>query len=99
VTVECQGVKDAIKALSEYVEVFQECQCCLCQSEDVIPTHRQAQGYDFYEMTCSGCGAKLSFGQTKEGERLFPKRKDKDGREIGKFGWHQYQGPSPDDRF
>ena len=92
VTLECQGVKEAIRALSEYAEVFRETQCGLCQSDQVIPTHRQAKGYDFYEMECLSCGAVLSFGQTKEGGRLFPKRKNADGYEIGKDGWHQYQG-------
>jgi translation initiation factor 2 beta subunit (eIF-2beta)/eIF-5 len=98
VTIQCQTVKEAIKELSEYGVVFGESKCEMCQSEQVIPTYKLAKGYDFYEMTCTDCGASLSFGQTKEGERLFPKRKDKDGNAIGKFGWHQYQSQN-DDRF
>lgn len=91
IEVESGGVKDAIQGLSEYAEVFAETVCGLCKSDQVAPSHRTAQGYDFYEMACLGCGAKLSFGQTREGGRLFAKRKDKDGREIGKNGWHQWQ--------
>ena len=96
ITVECQSVKEGVRALSEYAEFFGENQCGLCQSEQVRPVHRVAKGYDFYEMECCACGAQLSFGQTKEGERLFAKTRDKDGNEIGKFGWHQYQHTQPD---
>lgn len=96
VTVECDTVKDAIKVISEYAEVFCEGECGLCQGTDVAPLHRTSKGYDFYEIECLSCGARLSFGQTKEGGRLYPKRKDKDGVEIGKHGWHQYQYTQPD---
>ena len=92
IEVEAQSVKDAMRDLSEYAEVFGETVCGVCQSDKVCPAHRVAKGYDFYEMECLSCGAKLSFSQTREGERLFPKRKDKDGYEIGKAGWFQYQG-------
>jgi hypothetical protein len=98
ITIECQGVKEAIKSLSDYAEVFGETTCGMCKSEHVVPSHRFTKGYDFYEMVCISCGAKLSFGQTKEGDRLFPKRSDRDGNEIGTNGWHQYQ-PQNDDRF
>ena len=91
IEVDANGVKEAIQALSEYSEVFQELTCGLCQGNNVVPNHRQAKGYDFYEMRCLTCGARLSFGQTKEGGRLFPKRNDKDGNEIGARGWHQWE--------
>jgi hypothetical protein len=91
IEVEANSVKDAIRDLSEYAEVLGECQCGQCGSDRVQPTHRLAKGYDFFEMVCLACGAQLSFGQTREGGRLFPKRKDKDGCELGKNGWHHYQ--------
>lgn len=90
IEVEAETVKEAIRGLSEYAEVFGETKCGLCGGDRVLPTHRNAKGYDFYEIVCLSCGAKLSFGQTKEGERLFPKRRDQGG-EIGTNGWHQYQ--------
>ena len=91
IEVEAQSVKDAMRDLSEYAEVFGETVCGVCQSDKVTPEHRVAKGYDFYSMVCQSCGAKLDFGQTREGERLFPKRKDRDNNEIGKQGWNQYQ--------
>lgn len=94
IEVEAQSVKEALQAVCEYAQVFGECQCGLCGSDKVMPCHRVAKGYEFYSMECLGCGAQLSFGQTKEGGRLFPKRKDQNGYEVGKHGWHQYQQES-----
>lgn len=91
IEVDSASVKDAIKGIAEYAEFFCETECKLCKSPSVTPSHRLAKGYDFYEMVCLSCGAKLSFGQAKEGGRLFPKRKDQDGNEIGTQGWHRYQ--------
>jgi hypothetical protein len=91
IEVDANSVKEAIQGLSEYTEVFSQGECGLCQSHEVAPMHREAQGFSFYEMTCLSCGARLSFGQTREGGRLFPKRKDKDGNPIGNWGWHKFQ--------
>ncbi len=44
------------------------------------------QSYTYYALLCQACGASLSFGQTREGERLFPKR------DKGTRGWEIYQG-------
>lgn len=101
ITVDAKTVKEAIKAFSEYAEVFSETICGACESTEVVPLHRLSKGYDFYEMHCMACGARLSFGQTKEGERLFPKRKDKDGNEFENDGWrkYQYSQQDNDDRF
>lgn len=94
IEVDAVSVKEAIKGISEYAEVFGETVCGLCKSQSVAPVHRNAQGYDFYEMACLSCGAKLSYGQAKEGGRLFPKRADQDGNEIGTRGWHHYKRES-----
>ena len=85
-TVEGESAKDAMKAISDYADVFAESVCGACQSTELLPSHRTAKGYDFYEMVCLACGARLSFGQLKEGNRLFPKRRDQNGNEIGKEG-------------
>ncbi len=91
IEIDASSVKEAIIGLAEYSEVFSQAECGLCQSHEIAPMHRSAQGYDFYEMGCLSCGAKLGFGQTREGGRLFPKRKDQDGNVIGVNGWHKYQ--------
>ena len=89
--VEVGSVKDALKELSDYAEVFSETTCGSCGSQEVRPLVRTARGYEFYEVACLACNAKLSFGQTREGDKLFPKRRDQNGDEIGKNGWHQYE--------
>mgnify|MGYP001348781510 CR=1 FL=1 len=101
ITVDAKTVKDAIKEFSEYAEEFIEMICGACESTEVVPLHRLSKGYEFYEMHCMACGAALSFGQTKEGERLFPKRKDKDGNAYENDGWRKYQYTKQDndDRF
>jgi hypothetical protein len=91
VEVEAESVREAIRDLSDYVEVFSESQCGLCESEQIRPSYKVAKGYDFYELMCCNCGARLSFGQTKEGQRLFAKRRDGEGREIGVRGWYRYE--------
>lgn len=95
--VEAESVKEAIRDLSEFVEVFGESTCGACGSDQVQPRHRSAKGYDFYEIACLSCRATLSFGQTREGGRLFAKRRDQDGREIGQNGWYVYQPQQTDD--
>ena len=97
VEVDAMSVKEAFQALSDYAEPFRETTCGLCQGTDVVPNFRESkEGYAFYEMQCSSCGARLEFGQTKEGGRLFPRRKDKEGNPLGSNGWYQWQATQPD---
>ena len=76
IEVDCMSVKDAVQAISEYAEFFAEGECGLCKSRAVSPGHRRTkEGWNYYSMECLDCGARLDFGQTQEGERLFPKRR------------------------
>jgi len=103
VEVECMSVKEAIEEMSDYAEVFTNSQCGICKGEDVLPRHRKVQSsgktYDFYEMVCLSCGATLTFGQTLADHKLFPRRRDAKGNELGHDGWHQYQATQPDGDF
>jgi transposase-like protein len=93
--VDATNVKEAIRELSEYASVFGETTCGLCGSQRIQPSHRTAKGYEFYSWVCADCNAQLSYGQTKEGGRLFAKRRDQNGDEVGKNGWHQYSARQP----
>ena len=105
IEVDCMSVKEAVQAISEYAEFFVEGECGLCKSRAVAPSHRVAtrketgDKFNFYEMECLDCGAKLSFGQNKDGVRLFPKRTDEQGNEKGSQGWHQYHATQPSGGF
>lgn len=65
-----------------------ESKCGMCGGTDLKCSHRQPQGYDYYELVCCNheCGARFQFGQLKDPKgALFPKR------EEGQGGWSIYQ--------
>lgn len=95
---------EVVKELAALEEVFSEAKCGKCGSEDIRFRVRSVQDgkkeYEYPEMLCGGCWAKLSFGQS-EGGKLFPVRyereggeykKDADGNYIprGTRGWVKY---------
>jgi hypothetical protein len=103
---EASSQKDMFKLLADTQEVFDEETCGLCGSESLKFVVRNVDGNDFHEMLCRKCGARLSFGQSKQKPgSLFPIRKlTPDGRpsrkegEYGKHrGWTKYRGEQRDD--
>jgi len=81
VTAKCQleldveNVKDAIRQLSAFAEVFAEPACGACNSPNIRVEHRtDKEGHDYYSLRCNACGCQLSFGQHKNGQTLFTKR-------------------------
>jgi hypothetical protein len=88
---------DAFAQLASIDELFQDEACGLCKSKNVHFAHRVSGKFPYCERKCLGCGARLAFGKTEDGGRLFPKRKLKDGQpdmENGTFGehrgWHRF---------
>jgi len=89
---DAEGVKDAIKVMSEFMEVFGHQECGKCKSKQVFPEHRtDDEGHDYYSMKCLSCGCQLSFGQHKKGGTLFTKKKDKKGDWLPNGGWLTWQ--------
>lgn len=90
VEIDCADVKEAMKGLSMYGEVFAETTCGRCNSVNILPEHRtDDEGHDYYSLKCNDCGAELSFGQHKVGNTLFPKKKDLNGEFDGQYhGWY-----------
>ena len=100
VEVEAEGVKDAIKVMSQYLEVFGVQECGKCQSKAIVCQHSQdGEGHDYYKLRCTACGALLDFGQHRSGGTLFVKRKDKEGMWLPDGGWYHYnkRKPEPDE--
>ena len=79
--------------LASFQEVFEEDTCRKCDSDDlkfVVRKSKDSKGkvFDYHELRCNNCGAKLPFGILDDGTfRLFPKRKDEEGKFRGKYGW------------
>lgn len=96
ITFEVQGdtPKVLFAEIAHLQEVFEvESTCGCCQGVDIRFQLREVDKYKFYELQCqrSDCRARFSFGQSKEGGALFPKRKGEDGKYLPNRGWVKYQ--------
>jgi len=91
IEIEGDTIKSLFQQIGPVAEVLDADNACgKCSSPNIYPRARTAQGFDFYELVCSDCGAKLSFGQNKAGGGLFPKRVDEHGNRLDHRGWHVY---------
>ncbi len=102
ITIAAEGEtpQDIFKQISRLQESFGEEECGKCHSKKLTFTHRVSSEYDFYELKCQDCYAKLEFGQGKD--KFYPKRmvvdakgktiKDANGK--GEYrpdrGWFKY---------
>ena len=100
-TVQAEGktTKDIFKEISKIQETFEDTQCGLCTSHHLQYSVREVEGNEFYELRCKDCYAKLTFGQAKGIDKLYPRRyktddkgkalKDEKGKgvKLGKRGW------------
>lgn len=83
VKVDAKDMEDIFKQVGRLQEVFEACECGKCQSTEIKMVHRVADGYDFYELVCTKCNAKLSLGNSKE-QGLFPRRYKQDPKDAKK---------------
>lgn len=65
-------------------------QCGKCESKHIFPRVRMAGKYSYYELVCGDCGAKLSFGQSKDLVTIWPKRVAENGNPLPNRGWAIY---------
>lgn len=88
-----ETIKDAWKKLAIISDVFEtDRRCGSCESDAIGFRYRKTQdGYDYFCLVCNSCGHQLDFGQTREGGRLFPKRRNKEGDTIGDNGWYDWR--------
>jgi hypothetical protein len=90
---EANSHKVAWRVLASFDEVFEESTCGKCKSENIRHVIRKAKDkkqreYEYFELRCADCGAKLPFGILDDGtDNLFPKRRDEEGKMRGKRGW------------
>lgn len=74
---EGQNTKEVFRQIASAQVTFQDSKCGACGSDQIVYIDRTAESegekYEYLEIQCSKCRAKLSFGQGKDGS-LYPKR-------------------------
>ena len=78
---------EIFEQLAHFQEIFDEGVCGKCGTENLRFQVRNVEDNLYYELRCLDCGAKLAFGAMKQGGRLFPRRKDKEGSWLNDRGW------------
>ena len=75
VTISGNDPKEIFKGSSFWMREWPK-KCGSCGSDLLLPLHRKASGFDFYEAVCMAptCGHSMQFGQQKADGSLFPKR-------------------------
>ena len=93
VKIEAEGdAKEVFAELAQAAEVFGNSECKNCGSREVVPSFRDHEGNQYYEMTCTKCNCALGFGQRKSDGKLFPRRKNnKTGEWIVNDGWQDWR--------
>ena len=84
VELEADSQKELWHQLAKFQEIFEETRCGKCDSNDLRFVVRKAvddkgKEYDYHELRCKKCWAKLSYGVRENAKDLFPKRKNEDG--------------------
>ena len=90
VELDAETQRDAFQQLSDFQEIFDEVACGKCASENLRFVVRTVDDNQFYEIRCMDCGSRLEFGSMKQGGRLFPRRKDKEGNWLPDRGWGKW---------
>ena len=92
---EAEGdAKEVFEQLAIFDEVFNHGECPVSGSTNVQFRCREVDGNKYYEMYDKDSGHTLGFGQTRIGNKLFPRRKDKDGNWLPNDGWTKWEKPS-----
>jgi hypothetical protein len=84
--------KEAFEWLSTVQELFEESACGLCGKSHLAYEVREYDGNNYYKLVCRDCHAQLDFGQRRDGNNLFIKRKDAEGNVLPSNGWYRWQG-------
>ncbi len=95
IKVEGVNQKEVFEKLASAQEVFEaddKCGCCGKANLRFRVRHvpKGTKTFDYYEMVCQDCYARLAFGQSTDTVSLFPKRKDEQGEWLPTRGWSKY---------
>jgi hypothetical protein len=93
IAIEANSQKDLFKALATVAEVFEAESTCGCCNSDLIRFQvRTVETFDHFELQCANCTARFEFGQHRNGQSLFPKRRDENGNSLPNRGWKIWKG-------
>ena len=111
-TVEAEGAshKELFKQLSGLAEVFSVDKCGCCNCTNISPQMRTVDDVNYFELVCKNvkCRARMSYGQSKKSEALYPRRtyhkqhpdvkagKAKVDTYLPNNGWAKWQGNKND---
>lgn len=97
-------IKEVFRRRAEAEEVLAEEKCGVCESPRIRYVVRKVSkgknNYEYFEVHCRACGARLAFGQSQDTTSLFPKRRlndrgepDMENGTFGKHGgWTKFRG-------
>ena len=88
--------KEVFEKLASAQEVFDsEDKCGVCGKTNIRFRVRHvakgSQAFDYFELLCHDCNARLAFGQSTDKISLFPKRKDQENNWLPNRGWAQWK--------
>lgn len=94
--IEGDSVEDVFRQIAKASEIFGAAdKCGACGKGNVRFVVRDVadgkKSYEFFELWCLDCRARLSFGKLSDGSGLFPKRKNEDGSWKDNGGWEVYK--------
>jgi hypothetical protein len=96
IKVDGQTPKEVFERLAVAQEIFDgddKCGCCGKTNIRFRVRHvsKGSKTFDYFEIACQDCYARLQFGQSTDTVSLFPKRKDEAGNWLPNHGWSKYQ--------
>ncbi len=106
VVAEADEFTELFRQLAALEETFGEEKCAKCQSDNLRYVRRETKDgddvYEYFELRCNKCKAKLTYGVNKKEGTIYPKRyetnnkgkvlRDDDDQAIkrGIYGWTVY---------
>ena len=73
--------------------------CGLCNSDELYPNARRAQGkFDYTEIRCKKCNGSLTFGHKMEDKDVvyYRRKKDTKGNSTSEFAWTKFDEQKDD---
>lgn len=99
-SIEATSQVDAITQMAALGEIFGIRRCEACKSENIRwqvrnvskQVGKKTENYEYIELVCNDCGARLSFGKfADDPNSVFPKKKDAEGKWLENKGWVKFK--------